>query len=435
MQPSRRNCLLALLALLVLPPLSAGLAHAATLTITSSPPGATVEIDGVIVGTTPFQMKVPGGYFHKTRTIFGQTLQHEMTLRIYKDGYTAQDLRLTQGPFAWISMNGRTEGHYWLLKADHIEAQLQPASMAFTGRVKRTEARASEVNAGAELPTQEIVENAIPAVVRLSSPEGWGTGFLITDTGVIATNRHVVEGRNSMTVRLSNGTQLLGKVIYTSPEGGPDAALVKVDGSGFPFLPLADSSEVHPGEPVITIGNPERGMPDTVTKGIVSAVGRDPLAGSGTWVQTDAPINPGNSGGPLLDSRGAVVGINTLVMRDPENPETTLHGMSFAQSSHDLLEILERFYPRARDSSEPVAGSASPSPPTGHGKVAISCNVDGAELYVDGKFVGQTPSTLELASGTHHIEVKSEGKRGWERDLEVLKDSQLTLHPELGGSR
>jgi hypothetical protein len=54
---------------------------------------------------------------------------------------------------------------------------------------------------------------------------------------------------------------------------------------------------------------------------------------------------------------------------------------------------------------------------------------------VDGKFVGQTPSTLELASGTHHIEVKSEGKLGWERDLEVLKDSQLTLHPELVGSR
>ena len=102
MQPSRRNCLLALLALLVLPLLSTGRAHAATLTITSSPPGATVEIDGVIVGTTPFQMKVPGGYFHKTRTVFGQTLQHEMTLRIYKDGYTAQDLRLTEGPFEWV---------------------------------------------------------------------------------------------------------------------------------------------------------------------------------------------------------------------------------------------------------------------------------------------------------------------------------------------
>ena len=432
MQPSRRNCLFALLALLVLPPLSTGRAHAATLSITSTPPGATVEIDGVIVGTTPFQMKVPGGYFHKTRTVFGQTLQHEMTLRIYKDGYTAQDLRLTQGPFAWVSLNGRTEGHYWLLKADHIEATLEPVSTAFTGRVKRTAARTSAANVRAELPTQEIVENAIPAVVRLSSPEGWGTGFLITDTGVIATNRHVVEGRNSMMVRFSDGRQLLGKVIYTSPPGGPDAALVKVEGNGFPFLQLADSAEVHPGETVITIGNPERGMPDTVTKGIVSAVGRDPLAGNGTWVQTDAPINPGNSGGPLLDSRGAVVGINTLMMRDPENPDTTLHGMSFAQSSHDLLEILERFYPRARDASEPVA--ASPSLPAGHGEVAISCDAAGAEIYVDGKFVGQTPSTLQLASGAHHIELRSSGKRDWERDLEVLKDSQLTLHPVLGES-
>ncbi len=435
MRPSRRHCLLALLALLVSPLLFAPRTLAATLTITSSPPGATVEIDGVIVGTTPFHMKVPGGYFHKTRTVFGQTLQHEMTLRIYKDGYTAQDLRLTDGPFEWVAMDGRRQGHYWLLKANHIEATLEPASMAFTGRVKRMDRRAGDVNLGAELTTQEIVESAIPAVVRLSSPEGWGTGFLITDTGVIATNRHVVEGRNSMTVRLSNGTQLLGKVIYTSPAGGPDAALVKVDGSGFPFLPLADSSEVHTGETVITIGNPERGMPDTVTKGIVSAVGRDPLAGNGTWVQTDAPINPGNSGGPLLDSHGAVVGINTLMMRDPENPDATLHGMSFAQSSHDLLAILERFYPRAKDGTETTTAAASPLPPAGHGKVAISCDVDGAEIYVDGKFVGDTPSTLQLASGTHHIEVKSEGRRQWERDLEVLKDSQLTLHPVLGETR
>jgi hypothetical protein len=134
-----------------------------------------------------------------------------------------------------------------------------------------------------------------------------------------------------------------------------------------------------------------------------------------------------------LDSRGAVVGINTLMMRDPENPDATLHGMSFAQSSHDLLEILERFYPRAQGASEPVA--ASPAPPTGHGEVAITCDVGDAEVYVDGKFMGQTPSTLQLASGTHHIEVKSEGRREWERDLEVLKDSRLTLHPALGESR
>jgi serine protease Do len=424
---------LALLALLAFPLLFAPLARADTLTITSSPPGATVEIDGVVVGTTPFQMKVPGGYFHKTKTVFGQRLQHQMTLRIYKDGYTAQELRLTDGPFEWVAVNGRKQGNYWLLKANHIETTLLPVPTAFTGMVKTRVTRASEANLRAEPPTQEIVENAIPAVVRLSNPDGWGTGFLITDTGVIATNRHVVEGRNSMMVRLSNGTELLGKVIYTGPSGGPDVALVKVDGNGFPYLPLADSSKIRPGETVITIGNPERGLPNTVTKGIVSAVGHDALAGNGTWVQTDAPINPGNSGGPLLDSRGAVVGINTLEMRDPESPGAVLHGMSFAQSSRDLLEVLERFYPPETGVSEPA--TASTSPPAGDGEVAISCDMPGAEIYVDGKFVGETPSTLQLASGTHHIEVKSGGKQGWERDLEVLKDSRLTLHPMLGESR
>lgn len=83
MQPSKRNCLCALLSLTVFPPLCAPQARANTLTITSSPTGATVEIDGVIVGRTSFHMKVPGGYFHKARTVFGQTLQHEITLRTY----------------------------------------------------------------------------------------------------------------------------------------------------------------------------------------------------------------------------------------------------------------------------------------------------------------------------------------------------------------
>src|SRR5579862_5465984 len=173
MRPSRRNCLCALLALLVFPLLCAPQTRANTLTIASSPPGATVEIDGVIVGTTPFHMKVPGGYFHKTRTVFGQTLQHEMTLRIYKDGYTAQDLRLTQGPFEWVAIHGRAEGHYWLLKADHIEAKLEPASPPSTGKQERTAPPANEASAGAELPTQESVENATPPMGRLSSPEAW----------------------------------------------------------------------------------------------------------------------------------------------------------------------------------------------------------------------------------------------------------------------
>jgi serine protease Do len=425
MQPSRRQCLWALLALLVCP-LYAARTNADTLTITSSPAGATVEIDGVTVGTTPYKMNLPGGYFHKTRTVFGRTLQHEMSLRIYKDGYAPLDLKLTDGPFEWTALNGRNQGKYWLIKTNHIEATLVAVPTAFTGYVKTTSAHGQEADLRPELQTQEIVENAIPAVVRLANPDGWGTGFLITDTGVIATNRHVVEGRTSIMAVFSNGTKLLGKVIYTSRPSGPDVALVKVDGSGFPYLRLADVSEVRAGQPVITIGNPEGGLPNTVTRGIVSAVGRDPTAGSGTWVQTDASINPGNSGGPLLDSRGEVVGINTLKKRDPENPGTPLPGMSFALSSGDLLDILHQFYSQA--STAPEAGSSSPP---GTGAVTVACETMGAEIYVDGKFVGQTPSTLQLASGSHYIEVKSQGKRDWTRNLEVLKDSQLTLHPML----
>ncbi|MGA8870885.1 MAG: PEGA domain-containing protein [Candidatus Acidiferrales bacterium] len=126
MQPSRRHCLCASVALLLC--LLGPRTHAETLTITSSPKGATVEIDGIVVGTTPYRLKVPGGYFHKTRTIFGQTLQHQMVLRIYEDGYTSQEMKLADGPFEWTALNGRDYGKYWLLKANHVEATLQPVS-------------------------------------------------------------------------------------------------------------------------------------------------------------------------------------------------------------------------------------------------------------------------------------------------------------------
>ena len=423
MQPSRRHCLCASVALLLC--LLGPRTHAETLTITSSPKGATVEIDGIVVGTTPYRLKVPGGYFHKTRTIFGQTLQHQMVLRIYKDGYTSQEMKLADGPFEWTALNGRDYGKYWLLKANHVEATLQPVSTVFTGAVKTTSAHGREVDLRPELSTEEIVQNASPAVVKLRDADGWGTGFLITDTGVIATNRHVVEGLTSITVVFPNGAELLGKVVYTSPETGPDVALVKVDGTGFPCLRLAELSEVRAGQTVVAIGNPDRGISNSVAKGIVSAVGRKPDEGPGTWIQTDAAINPGNSGGPLLDAYGEVVGI-TARKEFNSSDDRPLQSIGFALSSEDLLTLLARFYPEAASASPPTL-----TPPSGSGNVTVSCDPPGAEIYVDGKFVGQTPSTIELPAGSHHVEVKSHGKRDWARDLDVLKDSQLTLHPVL----
>jgi serine protease Do len=420
MQPSRRQCICALLALLSFAPRT----RAETLKVTSTPSGATVELDGVNVGITPCELKFPGGYFHKTHTIFGQRLLHSMSLRIHKDGFTVQEVELTHGPFEWTALNGKDHGRYWLIKQDKVEASLQPVSSVFTGSVKVRLAHGYEVDMRPDLPTEQIVANASPAIVKLRFEEGWGTGFLITDTGVIATNRHVVEGRTSVIVVFQNGTKLLGKVVYTNPASAADVALVKIEGTNFSHLPLADVSEVKPGQTVVAIGNPGGGLPNTATKGIVSAVGRDESAGGGTWIQTDASINHGNSGGPLLNTHGEVIGITTLGIRNPAVPDVTLAGMGFALSATDLLKIVHRFYPEESSESDTFM-----PPLSGTGSVMFASDTPGAEIYVDGKFVGQTPSTIQLTSGSHHIEVKSQGKRNWERDLEVMKDSQLTLHP------
>jgi hypothetical protein len=229
MQPSRRHCLyasLALLACLVLAPRTT----AETLTITSSPAGASVEIDGLAAGTTPFKIEYPGGYFHKTHTVFGSRLDHSMTVKVSKDGYLTERLTLTQGPYEWVAVNGRHHGNYFLLKSGRFDIKLDPVSYA--------------------------------------------------------------------------------------------------------------------SAPVETIGR--------------DGPMRQPTAATALAKATDAPV---------LD-----------------------------------------------------------------GSVMIASDPPGAEIYVDGKFVGQTPSTIRLASGSHRVEVRSQGKQAWARDLEVLKDSQLTLHPVLAAS-
>lgn len=124
MQPSRRPCICASLALAVLLCCSSR-TNADTLKITSSPPGATVEIDGVPVGSTPCQIKYQGGYFHKTKSVFGERLQHAVTIRISKEGYATQEIPFTEGPFEWVNLKGRNMGKYWLLKTKTLDMTLK----------------------------------------------------------------------------------------------------------------------------------------------------------------------------------------------------------------------------------------------------------------------------------------------------------------------
>jgi serine protease Do len=491
--PSLRTTKLLIL-LLVAPCL-----RAETLKITSTPSGATIEIDGVVAGTTPFEKDYPGGYFHRTKTSIGSRLEHALVARISLPGYATKEIQLTDGPINWISLNGRSHGEYWLFKSDHFDAQLQTVGQVFTGGVSAKLATAGDVALQPELSLEELVKRAKPAVVYLKGLDRSGTGFFVTETGVIATNAHVARGEESLLAVLPEGQQLEAKVVYIDAD--LDIALAKVEGQHFTRLALAEAATVHQGESVVAIGNPGDAMLFSVTKGIVSAVGKFPNAGPGTWIQTDTPINPGNSGGPLLNSRGEVIGINTQKL-----VKKNVSGIGFALSATDLLEVLRRFYPsvspvstaqRAEaapslpaapeqtrpptsaadnsavpsaardaattepsdsdsevDTSSPKAALASDSTkeptndstktssrmpavaaPRGVGIVLITCDTEDAEVYVDDKFIGNAPAKLKLATGTHVILVKAAGFADWKRTLETLKDSQVTLKPVLQRSQ
>jgi len=210
-----RKALAAIAGVVVFAAIAPGV-RAESFKVTSTPTGAAVEIDGAVVGTTPFEADYPGGYFHKTHTVFSARLEHRMVLRVSKDGYVLQQITLTDGPFDWIGVTGKHHGKYFLLRADHYELKLE-------------------------------------AVERETS---------------------------------------VGRV---------------------------------------------------------------------------GPIQP--------------------------------HG------------------------SELLGGGAA----EGTGSVAIASDPVGAEIYVDGKFVGQTPSTIPLPAGTHHVEVKASGRMHWERDLTVVKESAVNL--------
>jgi serine protease Do len=138
-----------------------------------------------------------------------------------------------------------------------------------------------------------------------------GSGVIASGDGYIVTNFHVVRGADAIVVRLADQSEHQAKLVGS--DARTDLALLKIEGRGLPALPFGDSDRLQVGEPVMAIGNPF-GLEQTVTTGIVSA--KERFIGSGPYddfIQTDASVNPGNSGGPLVDSRGALVGINTAI--------------------------------------------------------------------------------------------------------------------------
>lgn len=405
---------------------AACVARADKLSITSTPAGATIELDGVPVGLTPFEKDFPGGYFHRTRTAIGTRLEHPIIARITLAGYATKELPITQGPMEWVGLNGHHHGEYWLLKSNEFHVDLDPISEVFTGSIAAKPVKLAATTDDQDLPLEDLIAQTKPAVVYLKALEKAGTGFFVTETGVIATNAHVARGEDSLTVLLANGLQLEAKVAYIDAD--LDIALAKIPGSGFPHLTLAEVSTVRQGESVIAVGNPGEAMTFSVTKGIVSGVGKFPLAGPGTWIQTDAPLNPGNSGGPLLNERGEVIGISTQKI-----VKKNVSGIGFALSATDLLHVLQRFYPNDTDGLQQLsdregAKTDSPAPvnQTDFGQVVV----DGprrAAILVDNKKVGYAPAKLSLPAGPHSIVIRRPGYVDGIYGIVVLKDSEVSV--------
>jgi S1-C subfamily serine protease len=191
-----------------------------------------------------------------------------------------------------------------------------------------------------------VADKLRPAVVNLRVGRGMragsGSGVLFTPDGFLLTNHHVVQGHDKVRVRLSDGTELAGRVVGNDP--WTDLAVVSAEGNAFPFAELGDSQKLKVGQLAVAIGSP-LGFESTVTAGVISALGRTLRSVSGHLVdnviQTDAALNPGNSGGPLVDSRGRVVGINTAVIQPAQ-------GICFAVPVNTAKTILPQLLKHGR---------------------------------------------------------------------------------------
>ncbi len=209
-----------------------------------------------------------------------------------------------------------------------------------------------DVATGTPTATQ-IYQQDSPGVVSIKAVtadgEDSGTGIVLNEQGLILTNDHVVAGATSLTVSSHGTASDAHTATLVGEEANEDLALVHVDPSGLGLKPLklVSSSSVQVGDAVYAIGNPY-GLEETLTRGIVSALGREISAPDGSKIsgviQTDAALNPGNSGGPLLNEQGEVIGVNSQIASDAASvagsqPGST--GVGFAINSNTVAQAIK----------------------------------------------------------------------------------------------
>ena len=269
------------------------------------------------------------------------------------------------------------------------------------GAIGATLGRSTTQNLGANLvQTENIVERApgsiaalaarlIPAVVSIAvnagSGSGTGSGFFLDSDGFILTNNHVVESAaNSgrITVETSDGKKYPAKLI--GRDNSYDLAVLKIDVKAAPTLQLGNSDQVMVGDAVIAIGSP-LGLSGTVTAGIISSKNRPVTTGNGfgessfiNALQTDAAINPGNSGGPLVDSTGAVIGVNSAIATLGAGSQAGSIGLGFAIPINQAKKTAEQLI-NTGSATYPILG------------ISVDTQFNGVGALISSESTGITP--------------------------------------------
>ncbi len=217
-------------------------------------------------------------------------------------------------------------------KNNSLRSEVSPVSAAFANATGVSTTAASNPALGSEeLATIQLFERAAPSVCFITTstvqrnswtsdlaeiPRGSGSGFVWDRNGNVVTNFHVIQGADRATVTLSDQTTWEAEVVGAYPEKDLAVLRIKAPTTKLTPIPVGQSDNLRVGQSVFAIGNPF-GLDQTLTTGIVSAVGREIESVAGVpirdVIQSDAAINPGNSGGPLLDSSGKLIGVNTAI--------------------------------------------------------------------------------------------------------------------------
>ena len=203
-----------------------------------------------------------------------------------------------------------------------------------------------------------VVEKVGPAVINVQARGGAGSGVLFTPDGYALTNAHVVRKTRELRAGLPDGSEHAAHLVGADP--ATDLAVVKLEGNHLPVAELGQSGTLRVGQLVVAIGNP-LGFSSTVSAGVVSALGRTMRSQEGrlidSVIQSDVALNPGNSGGPLVDSRGRVVGINTMIILGAQ-------GLSFSVPVDTARRVLTELMTvgRVRRGTLGLAGQTRPLP-------------------------------------------------------------------------